>query len=39
LVAFVPPEAIAAEVKEKLDRLAELFPTQVNTEGLDEGKG
>lgn len=26
LVAFVPPEAIAAEVREKLDRLAEVFP-------------
>ena len=37
LVTFVPPAAISAEVKEKLDRLAEVFPTQVNTEGMDQG--
>jgi hypothetical protein len=32
----VPPAAIPAEVKEKLDRLAEVFPTQVNAEGMDQ---
>lgn len=37
LVAFVPPEAISAEVKEKLDRLAEVFPTRVDAEGIDQG--
>ena len=39
LVAFVPPEAIAAEVREKLDRLAEVFPIQMSTEGVEEGRG
>ncbi|MFZ3124816.1 MAG: AAA family ATPase [Acidovorax sp.] len=37
LVALVPPEAIAAEVKEKLDRLAEVFPTTIDVEGNDDG--
>jgi ABC-type branched-subunit amino acid transport system ATPase component len=37
LVALVPPEAIAAEVKEKLDRLAEVFPTTIDVEGTDDG--
>ena len=36
LITLVPPAAIPAEVKEKLDRLAEVFPTQVNTEGMDK---
>ena len=39
LVAFVPPEAIAAEVREKLDRLAEVLPIQMSTEGVEEGRG
>ena len=36
LITLVPPAAIPAEVKEKLDRLAEVFPTQVNAEGMDK---
>jgi ABC-type nitrate/sulfonate/bicarbonate transport system ATPase subunit len=38
LVKWVAPEALSAEVKEKLDLLAEVFPKTVNAEGTDDGE-
>lgn len=38
LVTLVPPEVIPTEVKEKLDLLADVFPTALNAEGVDDGK-
>lgn len=38
LVALVAPDAIAAEVKEKLDLLANVFPNTDDPEGTDTGR-
>lgn len=38
LVKGVPPASIAAEVREKLDLLADVFPTPADAEDADEGK-
>lgn len=36
LVALVAPQTIAAEVREKLDLLAEVFPKTTDPEGVDD---
>ena len=36
LVALVPPEAISAEVKEKLDLLADVFPKATAADGAED---
>lgn len=39
LVKGVPPAALAGEVKDKLDLLAEVFPKPSNAEGADDEQG